>query len=193
MNDFDLFVLILCWIDIILYQNNILNFIRMLKLIRYTQFWKYFYNYNISIIHTITHLISYTFLLIVFIYSTAMIGYQLYGRKYDLILFNTIPQYNFKTMEDSVISIFMSITKENLFSLFYDSYHIENWSSVIYFFIFIIIIGIFIIYQLFIAILINGFRSKTKKISERTDDEGMYYNRELYSEDEINEIVYIYY
>lgn len=189
MNDFDLFVLILCWIDIILYQNNILNFVRMFKLIRYTQFWKYFYNYNISVVHTFTHIISYIFLLIIFVYSTAMIGYQLYGRKYNLLLFNTIPQYNFKTMEDSVISIFMSITKENLFSLFYDSYHIENWTTVIYFFIFIITIGILIIYQLFIAILINGFRSKTKEISERTDDEGMYYNRELYNEDEINEIV----
>lgn len=192
MNDFDLLVLILCWIDIILYQNNVLNFIRMLKLIRYTQFWRYFYNYNISILHTFKHLISYMFLLIVFIYSLAMIGHQLFGRNYSNNNFIIIPQYNFKTMSDSIVSIFIAVTKENLFSLLYDSYNIEKFTSILFFLI-IIIFGILMVYQLFIAIIINGFRSKTKEISERTDDEGKYYNREIYNEDEINEIVYILY
>ncbi len=67
------------------------------------------------------------------------------------------PLYNFDTFLDSFVSVFVVLTGENYSGIYYDYYRsLGPFTSSLYF-LSLIIIGQYILLNLFLAILLNNF------------------------------------
>lgn len=175
INIFDDLLLICFWIDTILYDQPYLYFLRVFKIIRYLTYFNAGKKYGESLSHSITHIITYLIVAFIFLYITAIISYQIY---WNLDLFyNNEEVFNFDSVSNSIISTFIAYCKENLHVLLFKGYNKESFTAVLYY-VLMILIGICIIYQLFVAIIINGFRDKGRKdniLDMKTDDKYIYY------------------
>jgi len=76
-----------------------------------------------------------------------------------------VPRSNFDTFLYAFVTIFQVLTGEDWNSVMYDCWRATGRGAVVYFF-FLIVIGMFVILNLFLAILLSNFSSKAQARSK---------------------------
>lgn len=104
-------------------------------------------------------------MLFLFVYTYTLLGMELfaYKAKFDSqgVLSNspdaTYPQSNFNTFLHSFLSVFIVLANDGWSKIFYNFYRATTAATASFYFISLIIVGQYILLNLFIAILIENF------------------------------------
>ena len=73
----------------------------------------------------------------------------------------TIPDWNFNKFNDGFICVFIVIANDGWSPIYYDHVRSMPWAKPTFFFISLIIVGQFILFQLFLAILLQEFEERS--------------------------------
>ena len=72
-----------------------------------------------------------------------------------------IPDWNFNNFYDAFICVFIVIANDGWAPIYYDHFRSMSWFKPTFFFVSLIIIGQFILFQLFLAILLQEFNERS--------------------------------
>ncbi len=104
-----------------------------------------------SIMHTLASIGPFTVLLSLFIYVAALMGMQFFAGKIP-----GPPRANFDELHFAIITIFIVLVGENWNEVMFDTTNAIGWGATIYF-VFLVVIGNFVMLNLFLAILLGNF------------------------------------
>ena len=151
-----------------------LRFLAAIQPLRAFRFLQYF-----SFMETIQHVISKTFsdylplaiILFVFLYIYTLLGLQIFHKSY---IDPSIP-YNFQDFFSGFTTCFTIMTLDNWYSFIVAYMPNSNRASIIFFTLTLILFGNFVLLDLFIAAMLNGFeficlKQNTIKESENYDE-----------------------
>lgn len=144
--------------------------LRLFRIFKLARSWKTFRNLLIAIGSTISSISYFTILLLLFMLISSLLGMEFFAyRVYDDE--GLPPRLNFDTLENSLITIFVLLTNEGWNKIVYTYLNSLNSWLPLAFFISVIIIGNFILLQLFIAILIYNFSKSNEEAAIRNKKE----------------------
>ncbi|CAM9453078.1 unnamed protein product, partial [Discosporangium mesarthrocarpum] len=114
-------------------------------------------------------------LLLLFMYIYALVGLQFFANRFHFddegravgigeegYYVATIPRSNFDSLQNAFTTIFQILSGENWNTVMYDGWRATTWVSVFYF-ITLVIMGMMIIMNLFLAILLSNFTNKEEE------------------------------
>ena len=112
-------------------------------------------------------------LIIVFIFTYMLLGLELFAYrekftpddKVDISVLGIFPRINFNTPFDSFISVFIVFANEGWSQLYQNAYRSTDPYSTSIFFYSLVVIGQFILMNLFVAVLVENF----EELSVRND------------------------
>ncbi|KAK6643713.1 hypothetical protein RUM43_005223 [Polyplax serrata] len=170
-NIFDLIIVSASLLDLsieILDGLTVLRGLRLLRVLKLAQSWTTMKVLLSIIISTIGALGNLTFVLVIVIYIFAVIGMQLFSRDYTLEKFSPdpVPRWNFNDFFHSFMMIFRILCGEWIEPL-WDCMRAETLEggTKTCFFIFLpaLVMGNFMVLNLFLALLLNSFNSEELK------------------------------
>lgn len=115
---------------------------------------------------TLKDISNITVLVAIFVFTFMLLGMELYAYRVkfnennyrlDFSKEGIIPKSNFNTPINALLSVFIVISNDGWSTLYRDHARATNFISSSIFFIVILILGQFILYNLFIAIMIENF------------------------------------
>ncbi|TMW68744.1 hypothetical protein Poli38472_006212 [Pythium oligandrum] len=146
-----------------------LRSVRIFALFKLARYWPSLEKLLATIVSTIQEIGNFSVLLLLFMYIYALIGMQVFGNRfrfdeYGYPVSHTesaayIPRANFDTILWSMVTIFQVLTGENWTNMLFDGWRSVGWPSAIYF-ISLVIMGNFILLNLFLAILLGNFEDQ---------------------------------
>ena len=145
--------------------------LRLLRIFKLAQHWTNFQLLLSTLAKTMIDIASFSILLFLFIFIFTLLGRELFAErsKFDLSL-NIIDLkngksrgFNFDTFQNSFVTVFITLTDDNIGSFFYNEYRAVGAASTTIFFVLMIIIGQKIIMNLFVAILLSNFAESSLK------------------------------
>lgn len=119
-----------------------------------------------AIQNTLKDISNIIILLGIFVYTYMLIGMELYAykarfnpvtNKLDLSEAGVYPRFNFNTALDAFIAVFIVLANDGWSEIYYDLCRATDSVSTAFYFLSLLILGQFIILNLFIAILIENF------------------------------------
>jgi Ion transport protein len=136
---------------------------KIFKIIRRSNYYQAFNQLIDSIIFTLSVMMSYSAIMVLFVYIFSLLGMQFFAGK---LVFNekgqydpvngTVPRQNFDTIIWSVTTVLQTLIGDDWSLVMFNCMLSTGWYSCIYFFI-LIIVGYIILMNLFQAILIGNF------------------------------------
>ena len=126
--------------------------LRVLKLIRS---WTSLQNFLYTVYLTVLDLGNFSFIVFLAIFIFALLGMQLFGGKMCGLDDGEVPRHNFDTLLWALVTVFQVLTGEDWNAVMYDGMA-ANGSSALYF-VLLLVIGNFLVLNLFIAILLTNF------------------------------------
>jgi len=200
-NCFDFIVVVISTIDLGLSFGNgnfglsvirTLRIFRLLRVFKLAKVWTSFSYLIATVATTISKLTVMMVLVLFFWFTYSIVGKEIYAYKisfsyadnsalendfdYTTHRFNEgySPDYNFNTITDSIIATFLCIASGGWSSVFYSAMRTPDVSKVItsIYFLSLRICGKNILFQLFLAILLNEFdeRSLTKDAEDQVNE-----------------------
>ena len=144
---------------------------RILRVFRLANGWDSFLRFLETLRQTLKDLRLFLLLLVLFMYITAVCGMELYAfrvRFKDGVASSdgTSPRINFDTFPEAMTAMFALLTNDDWNAIMYDFLRACEDPETITFFVLIVIVGNFILLQLFLAILISTFDGASQNINK---------------------------
>jgi len=127
--------------------------LRVLKLIRS---WTSLQNFLYTVYLTVLDLGNFSFIVFLAIFIFALLGMQLFGGRMCGLDDGEVPRHNFDTLLWALVTVFQVLTGEDWNAVMYDGMAANGNSSALYF-VLLLVIGNFLVLNLFIAILLTNF------------------------------------
>ncbi|DBA00730.1 TPA: hypothetical protein N0F65_001201 [Lagenidium giganteum] len=157
-----------------------LRSLRTFALFKLARSWSSLQKLLSTMLSTLREVGNFGVLFLLFMYIYALIGMQTFANQFcfDGTGYPTnqtdpeavIPRANFDTLLWSLVTVFQVLTGENWNEVLYDGWRSTGWSAVLYF-VSLVVMGNFILLNLFLAILLGNF--------EESSDEDKTKEREL--------------
>ena len=187
-NTFDFFVVIVSTIDILTQQFadnkstgyeaiQALRVFRLLRVFKLAKVWTEFNYILITVFKTLKKVAPFSVLVLIVAFSFTILGLELFSRKlsfdddnrpidndYERGIVNmqgTVPDWNFNNFRDGFICVFIVIANDGWSPIYYDHVRSMHWFLPTIFFVLLILIGQFILFQLFLAILLQEFEERS--------------------------------
>ncbi len=128
-----------------------LRALRLLRIMKLARSWESLRLLINSIMHTLTSIGPFTILLALFIYVAALMGMQFFAG-----MVPGPPRANFDDLSSAIITIFIVLVGENWNEVMFDTANATGWGATVYF-CFLVVLGNFIMLNLFLAILLGNF------------------------------------
>ncbi|XP_063432636.1 sodium channel protein 1 brain-like isoform X1 [Mytilus trossulus] len=175
-NLFDFVIVIASIIDISLSDIpsfSVFRSFRLLRVLKLAQSWKTMRLLLQIILNTLGSLGPLTLILIIVIYIFAVIGLQLFSKSYTTAVFgDDMPRWHFKDFFHSMMMVFRVLCGEWIEPL-WDCMRAEGELCMVVF-LPTLVLGNFIVLNLFLALLINAFASDNLKAnSDKEEDNKM--------------------
>ncbi len=154
---FDMFVTIVSLIEIALSSNGSLTALRAFRIFRILRLfrrWKSLQNFLAILRETLSNLGNFAFIVLLVVFIYALLGMDLFGGNFNFA--DGRPRHNFDTLLWSITTVFQILTGEDWNAVMYDGIRATTSISAFYF-VSLILIGQYIILNLFIAILLANF------------------------------------
>nr|CCA18882.1 similar to sodium channel putative [Albugo laibachii Nc14] len=187
-NLFDAFIVVMSMLELILSPPSFLSknrpsrgnvsalrTFRLFRVFKLARNWKSFRELLALIIRAVAGIANFAVLLFLFIYIYALLGIQFYANTMrfdadayavsaahgtDLAFWNAqLPRSNFDSLLWAFVTVFQVITGENWNNVMYDAIRANGFTASIYF-ISLVILGNFILMNLFLALLLDNFAGK---------------------------------
>ena len=128
-----------------------LRALRLLRVMKLARQWESLRLLINSIMHTLSSIGTFTILLALFIYVAALMGMQFFAGAVP-----GPPRANFNSLQHAIITIFIVLVGENWNEVMFHTVYAVGWGAAIYFCC-LVVLGNFIILNLFLAILLGNF------------------------------------
>ncbi|KAG7393764.1 hypothetical protein PHYPSEUDO_004527 [Phytophthora pseudosyringae] len=139
---------------------------RLFALFKLGRSWPSLQKLLTTMISTLQEVGNFSVLFLLFLYIYALIGMQTFANQFRFDEYGHpvdrkqeaayIPRANFDTMLWSVVTVFQILTGENWNAVMMDGWRSSGWSAVLYF-VSLVVLGNFIVLNLFLAILLGNF------------------------------------
>ncbi|KAF4133455.1 Voltage-dependent L-type calcium channel domain-containing protein [Phytophthora infestans] len=139
---------------------------RLFALFKLARSWPSLQKLLTTMISTLQEVGNFSVLFLLFLYIYALIGMQTFANQFRFDEYGYpvdrnheaayIPRANFDTLLWSVVTVFQILTGENWNVVMMDGWRSSGWSAVLYF-VSLVVLGNFIVLNLFLAILLGNF------------------------------------
>lgn len=179
---FDGFVGVLSFVELIVMYSlqfveigsssfSLLRSLRLFRIFKMAKRWKSLQLLIRTIVSSIAEIGNFAALLFLFMMIYSLIGMQLLANRLhfskesstvlgiaDREIWETaiVPRSNFDNFYSSMVTVFQILSGENWNVVMYDCWRARGWTSVV-FIISLIVVGVFIVMNLFLAILLKNF------------------------------------
>ena len=158
-NLFDAVVVIISIIELAMSGGgglSALRAFRILRVLKLIRSWRSLQNFLYTIYLTVLELGNFSFIVILTIFIFALLGMQMFGGKMCGLDDGDTPRHNFDTLLWALVTVFQVLTGEDWNAVMYDGVAAAgSWSSL--YFVALLIIGNFLVLNLFVAILLTNF------------------------------------
>ena len=165
-NMFDLFVVGVSLIEIAMGNaGSIMSAFRALRILRVVKLirgWTSLQKFLLQVFKTVMELGNFLLIVLITIFIFALLGMQLFGGKFDFPD-EGVPRHNFDTLIWSIVTVFQILSGEDWNAVMYDGVRATNSLATLYF-ILLLVVGNFIVVNLFVAILLSSFSEKVEDL-----------------------------
>ena len=158
-NIFDAVVVIMSIVELAMANSGSLSALRsfrILRVLKLVRSWKKLQNFLYTIYLTLISLGEFSFVVILTLFIFALLGMQMFGGKMCGLDDGEIPRHNFDTLLWALVTVFQVLTGEDWNAVMYDGMEVGgSWSAL--YFVLLLIIGQFMVLNLFVAILLTNF------------------------------------
>jgi hypothetical protein len=182
-NMFDCFIVIVSLVDFIFTIAGFgssgggaigaMRAFRLLRIFKLAKSWKKFQSLLVTIAHTMASMAPFTVIMLIFIFIYTLLGMELFAKKVnfnsdgDFDLENGMsPSSNFDNFLEGFASVFIVLANDGWSTIFFDHYRADMAGTSLVFFISLLLIGQFILWNLFLAILLQNFDDDSKENAE---------------------------
>eukprot|EP00794_Sanderia_malayensis_P008795 gene8795-9735_t len=138
---------------------SVLRTFRLMRIFKLIRFLPSLQKQVTVMVKTLDSVVTFLALLIVFIFTVSILGMHLFGAK---IQFNGIPvRHNFDSLLWALMTTFQVLTQEEWNIVMYDAMRATTQWAALYFII-LMTIGNYILFNLLVAILVEGFSNDPK-------------------------------
>ena len=152
--------------------------VRLIRVFKLARSWDNFNYFLLTLGSTINKIASFGLILLVFILIAAKFGQGLFAQKvrfdrydnqveYFAPLNNTvsnvhsIPESNFDTLTDAMISVYIVLTNDGWIAVYSEYYRFVSKTQSTVFFLLLVVIGQWVLFNLLLAILLKEFDERT--------------------------------
>ena len=129
---------------------------RILRILKLIRSWTSLQNFLYTVYLTVLDLGNFSFIVFLAIFIFALLGMQLFGGKMCGLDDGDTPRHNFDTLLWALVTVFQVLTGEDWNAVMYDGMAANgSWSAL--YFVALLVIGNFLVLNLFIAILLINF------------------------------------
>lgn len=145
---------------------NVLRSFRLMRLFKLARYLPTMQKQLLVMLRTLDSVLNFLLLLGLFIFMFAVMGMHLFGGSWESYSSTQMdrPRQNFDTFLYSVLTVFQVLTTEEWNLLLYHAMHATSKYAAIYFVV-LIMIGTFILVNLFVAIMVEGFATDPEAIA----------------------------
>lgn len=187
-NLFDCFIVIVSTIDMVMTYSgaessgggaiSAMRAFRLLRIFKLAKSWKKFQDLLKTIVHTLYSIAPFTVILLIFIFIYTLLGMELFAFK---VRFDdngnptddggSAPSSNFDDFLEAFTSVFIVLANDGWSTIYFEHYRACGGLISSLFFISLLLIGQFILWNLFLAILLNNFDedSKDQEVEKEAD------------------------
>lgn len=153
-NCFDFFVVIISFIELGANAKGVvaLRCLRLLRLFKAARSWSTLRAIIISLLNVLPSMTSLTIMLLLYMFIAAIAGMQLLG---NVIPFSTRARYT--DFGIAMLTVFQCLTGENWNNILIDAISDTGSYAYVFYFVLVLIIGQFLVLNLFLAILLSDF------------------------------------
>jgi hypothetical protein len=163
-NLFDAFVVILSLVEMILVYGvgisaaglSVFRTFRLFRVFKLIRSWTSLRILMTLILNSLVKVSTAGILLIIVMFIFALLGMQLYAGEFVPPMFEEKPRAHFDNLFWSFVSVFQVLTGENWNEVLYNAMKVNGWVAVL-FFLMLTFVGNYIIFNLFLAILLEQF------------------------------------
>lgn len=140
---------------------SVLRTFRLMRIFKLIRFMPMLQKQVKVMLATLDSVMTFLGLLSIFIFTCSILGMHLFGAK--MIFEEGSVRHNFDNLMWSLITVFQVLTQEDWNAVLYDAVRgTTKWASI--YFIFIMVLGNYILFNLLVAILVEGFSTETDGI-----------------------------
>ena len=175
-NIFDAVVVLISIIELAMANSGSLSALRsfrILRVLKLVRSWTTLQRFLYTVYVTVRSLGEFAFIVVLAIFIFALLGMQLFGGKMCGLDDGETPRHNFDTLLWALVTVFQVLTGEDWNAVMYDGVAANgSWSAL--YFVLLLVIGNFLVLNLFVAILLTNFGAQevstelqsTKKLLE---------------------------
>ena len=173
-NTFDALVVVISLVELLLADSGSLSALRafrILRILKLIRSWHTLQRFLYTMYATVASLGEFAFVVVLAVFIFALLGMQMFGGKMcaesDAHGEPEIPRHNFDTLLWALVTVFQVLTGEDWNAVMYDAALASGpWSSL--YFVALLVIGNFLVLNLFIAILLTNFSAQ--EVSDEAQD-----------------------
>ena len=153
---------------------SVFRSLRLVRLFKMLKSWKSLHSLLNTVYSAAGLVRSFGILLALFVFIYALIGMQLFANRLHFdsatgvhigiddsrYYVSDIPRHNFDTLSTAVTTVFQVLSGENWNEVMYDCSKATSWSVSSLYFVSLVVLGIFIVLNLFLAILLKQFEHR---------------------------------
>eukprot|EP00232_Nephroselmis_pyriformis_P016757 CAMPEP_0182878560 /NCGR_PEP_ID=MMETSP0034_2-20130328/15427_1 /TAXON_ID=156128 /ORGANISM="Nephroselmis pyriformis, Strain CCMP717" /LENGTH=787 /DNA_ID=CAMNT_0025011449 /DNA_START=233 /DNA_END=2593 /DNA_ORIENTATION=+ len=136
---------------------------RILRVLKLAGSWKSLQDFLETLQKTVLELGNFTFIVLLVIFIYALLGMQLFGGKFDFD--GEVPRHNFDSLLWASVTVFQVLTGEDWPVVMTDTVRATSWVATLYS-ISLVLIGNYVVINLFIAILLSSFATHRQQEAE---------------------------
>lgn len=158
---------------------SVLRSLRLFRIFKMAKRWKSLQNLLRTMTETVQEIGNFAILLLLFIFIYGLVGMQLFSNRMHFdpdtgVAVNianegyataTVPRSNFDNLFTSMTTVFQLLSGENWNSVMYDGWRATSWIAAFYF-LSLVVIGVFVVMNLFLAILLKSFEESGSFVDE---------------------------
>ncbi|XP_054606437.2 voltage-dependent T-type calcium channel subunit alpha-1H isoform X2 [Nothobranchius furzeri] len=152
---------------------SVLRTFRLLRVLKLVRFLPALRRQLVVLMKTMDNVATFCMLLMLFIFTFSILGMHLFGCKFGLRLENgdTIPdRKNFDSLLWAIVTVFQILTQEDWNVVLYNGMASTSpWASL--YFVALMTFGNYVLFNLLVAILVEGFQAEGDANRSESDDE----------------------
>ena len=169
-------IVLISVVDVFIESSSGVTVFRALRLLRVLKLIKNFHSLR-QLVSVLLHAVADTgflnVLIFLYLYIAALVGTQLYSGQFRKDNLGKEPVSTFDNFWWSSLTVFQILTRDNWTLPMWDAMTVRTPASCL-FFVLLVLVGDFIILNLFLAILINSFESNMNRNCDDNDDGSMF-------------------
>ncbi|KAG7220600.1 hypothetical protein INR49_017956 [Caranx melampygus] len=152
---------------------SVLRTFRLLRVLKLVRFLPALRRQLVVLMKTMDNVATFCMLLMLFIFTFSILGMHLFGCKFSLQMENgdTIPdRKNFDTLLWAIVTVFQILTQEDWNVVLYNGMASTSpWAAL--YFVALMTFGNYVLFNLLVAILVEGFQAEGDANRSESDDE----------------------